>query len=94
MPGSETFNKALSSFTSEVAYKSAVRHLYDLGFTPPEIVKKVDYPVSEEKVRQVIDDYIEEKKKEASSGASYEFVERYDNLGRKSLIKVKKKQAT
>ena len=81
------FGQALSSMVNNYAYGDAVRHLYDNGLSAEEIYKKLDYPVSLEKIRKVISDY---EKKKASDDFGYEYVTRYDQYGRKSFIKVKK----
>ena len=67
------------------AYGDAVRHLHDNGLTAEEIHKKLDYPVSVEKIQAVINDY---EKKKSSSDYEYEYIQQQDKYGRKSYIKV------
>ena len=40
------FKEALADFAFDVAAGSAIRHLYELGYTEEEIAKRLDYPVS------------------------------------------------
>lgn len=58
--GSETFNKALSNMTGEIAYKAAVRHLVDIGYSMKEIEKQLTYPVPFEKIRDCAYEYMRE----------------------------------
>lgn len=81
------FKQALSSMVTNAAYGDAVRHMHDIGMSVEEIHKRLDYPVSIEKIEAVISDY--EKKKE-SGGSEYQFIEQQDELGRRSFIRVKK----
>lgn len=77
------FTDALSNFTTEVAYKDSIRHLYDRGLSTDEIIKQCAYPVTEEIVTKVIKDYEITKSKPKSH-----FVEDYDSFGRKTLRKI------
>ena len=83
------FQQALSSMVNNFAYGDAVRHLHDNGLTAEEIHKKLDYPVSVEKIQAVINDY---EKKKSSSDYEYEYIQQQDKYGRKSYIKVKKSE--
>ena len=82
------FEQALGNFTADVAYVKAVRHLYDLGMDIQEIKKECLYPVTEEKIEKVIEDYEKEKN---SAAPKSEFVQVTDKYGRKSFIKREKK---
>lgn len=86
MEENQYFQKALSNFTAEYAYAGAVRHLYDLGYSPEKIKEQVGYPVSIEKIEKVIADY--EKVKNSPEG-EYEYVQETDEWGRRSFRKVK-----
>lgn len=55
------FKEALASMATNMAYADAVRHLYDLGMKPEEIQKNMTYPVSIDKIENVIRKYEEEK---------------------------------
>jgi len=77
------FTDALSNFTTEVAYKDSIRHLYERGLNTDEIINQCSYPVTKEIVEKVISEY-ESKKSQPKS----HFVEDYDQFGRKSLRKV------
>lgn len=81
------FQKALSTLASNTAYGDAIRHMHDSGLTVEEIYEKLDYPVSIEKIKTVIDEY-EEKK--LSGETKYEYVMQQDKFGRRNFIKVKK----
>lgn len=56
--GSETFNRALSNMTGEIAYKAAVRHLVDIGYSMKEIEKQLTYPAPYEKIRECAYEYM------------------------------------
>lgn len=81
------FKQALASMTASVAYIDAVRHLYDKGYSVSEIKRNLSYPASEEQIEKAIDDY----KNELANGENqYEFVQKTDEYGRKSFVRVKK----
>jgi len=77
------FTDALSNFTTEVAYKDSIKRLYDKGLNISKIIENCTYPVTEEMVKNVIDEY-EEKKKMPPT----EYVEDIDNFGRKTFRKL------
>ena len=77
------FSSALSSFTTEVAYKESIRRLYDKGLSIDEIIKNCIYPVNENIVKSVIDEYESSKQKPKST-----YIEEYDQYGRKSFRKL------
>lgn len=81
------FQEALSAMVEKAAYVDAVRHLYDIGYSVTEIHENIGYPVSIEKIEKVIQDYEAEKN---SPDSQYKFVQRTDELGRRSFIRVKK----
>lgn len=87
MADNKYFQKALASMVEGAAYVDAIRHLHDAGLSIDAIKKQVNYPVSVEKIEQVIKDYEEEK---ASPESEYEFIQKTDAYGRRSFIKVKK----
>ncbi len=47
--GRQYFNQALSDFVNDAAYGGAIRHLASLGHTVGQIVKELDFPISEER---------------------------------------------
>lgn len=61
MDDQKYFREALASFTADMAYVRAVKHLHDNGLTPKEIKKNLLYPVSIEKIERVIQQYEAEK---------------------------------
>lgn len=77
------FTDALSNFTTEVAYKEAIKRLYDKGLDTDEIINQCLYPVSKEIVERVISEYNLSKSKPKSR-----FIEDYDQYGRKTLRKI------
>lgn len=81
------FIEALSSMVNNAAYGDAIKHMHDSGLSKEEIYEKLEYPVSIEKIEAYISDY---EKKKASEDSCYEYIERYDNYGKKSYIRVKK----
>ena len=81
------FQKALANFTAEFAYVGAVKHLHDLGMPPEKIREQLSYPVSLEKIQQVIRDYENDK---ANPEAAVDFVRDTDSFGRKSFRMVRK----
>lgn len=80
------FKQALSSFSADVAYADAIRHLYDKGLDTAQIKKQLSYPVSIDIIEKVIQDY-ETKKNTKTDNI---FVEDVDKYGRKSFRLVKK----
>lgn len=76
------FTDALANFTTEVAYKEAIRKLYKQGFSNDEIKKACTYPVTDAMIAHTIDEYEQKLKSPAS-----EYVEDYDKFGRKTLRK-------
>ena len=97
MAGSEIFNKALGNMTGEVAYKAAVRHLCDNGYSAREITQMLTYPVSYEKVQKAIYDYfldtkviLEHKPSEDICVQKTEYVLDEDSFGKKSYRRVVK----
>ena len=80
------FKKALSSFSADVAYADAIRHLYDKGMSAIHIKEHLSYPVSIDIIENVIQDY-EAKKNTKTDNI---FVQDVDKYGRKSFRLVKK----
>lgn len=52
------FQTALSDFTFEAACGGAIRHLADSGCTAKQIMEKLDYPISGERVRKALYKYL------------------------------------
>ncbi len=80
------FQTALANFTADVAYAADVKHLYDLGYTVERIHRVLTYPVPQERIQQVIDEYRALKN---SPEPEYEFVQDTDSFGRKSFRRVR-----
>jgi hypothetical protein len=86
---SDSFNRALSGMVSEVAYRRAVRHLFDSGLEVDEIVRALTYPAGRDQVEREIEAYIREKDAAEREG-DFEYVAVTDRYGRNSYIKRKK----
>ena len=87
------FNEALHNFTSDYAYGSRIRHLYERGYSAHGIKERLDYPIAYEAVFEYLRGYLIKSKKivfekcdipVCNSSASYET--KYDSYGRKSFI--------
>lgn len=48
------FEEALSDFTHDVASGGAIRHLVDLGYSTDQIMKRLDFPTSRERVEKMV----------------------------------------
>lgn len=83
------FQKALGDFTYDVACGAAIRHLHDIGFTPEEIEKRLDYPVSLEKINNTIRKYEEKKLRDEKQGGKTEFVQEMNEYGRITFRRIK-----
>ncbi len=77
------FQSALSNFTHEVASAGAIRHLADLGYTPEEIQKRLDYPTPLPRILETLEQYELDKQKKAQ-GTAYEIVREFDAFGKPS----------
>ena len=85
------FNEALKDMTFEYACGAAIRHLVELGLSPEEIKKRLDYPVSVEKIKGYIDkNLISGDGLENKPNDGYEMILEYDEYGRRSYRKIKK----
>ncbi len=51
---SDTFNKALQNMTVEFAGGGAVRHMADLGYNVDRIRESLDYPLSRDRIRDML----------------------------------------
>lgn len=54
------FENALSDFVYDVASGGAIRHLTDEGYSVDQIMERLDYPVSRERVEQTVYRYMTE----------------------------------
>lgn len=84
------FAEALADFISESAYKKAVLHLHQLGYSVPEIEKQLDYPVSRQRIAEVIEKY----EKERDSDRQYTYVQDVNPFGRKSFRRVENEKTS
>ena len=94
----EFFKNALSSFTGDVAYAGAVRHLAQKGMTLNEIKDNLTYPAPESKIREVLwQYYLDEKiicleKPENVPFVKSEFVKVTGAYGKSSFVKKEAKE--
>lgn len=85
------FQSALSDFAFDAACGGAIRHLADSGFTAKQIMERLDYPVSGERVRKALYRYLcdscvilEKSPEEELPEAKPEYVLEYDAYGKPS----------
>ena len=81
------FKEALIRYMSDISYGDAVRKLADQGMNIDEIMDNISSDVSRSKVQKYLDEY---NVKKQNGDLEYEYVERINEYGRKSFIKVKK----
>ena len=55
-PG-DSFNRALSDFTHDVASGGAIRHLVNHGYDAERIKREFNYPLTIDAIQKIIDDY-------------------------------------
>lgn len=86
------FEKSLSDFTTDFANGGAIRHLANHGFTVPQIMKQLDFPMSKDAVSNLVwKHYVETGKiclkKPESTGTidKITYVKDVDKYGRTSL---------
>lgn len=87
----DIFQSALSDFTFEAACGGAIRHLADSGCTAKQILERLDYPISGERVRKALyrhlcdtDVILEKSPEEGLPGAKPEYVIEYNSYGKPS----------
>lgn len=85
------FQKALSDFTFDVACGGAIRRLADSGYTWKQIMERLDYPVTEERVRNTLYRHLcdtgvilEKSPEEELPETKPEYVLEYDAYGKPS----------
>lgn len=91
MADSGAFQSALSDFTFETACGGAIRHLADSGCTAKQIMERLDYPISGERVRKALYRHLcdtgvilEKSPEEGLPGAKPEYVIEYNSYGKPS----------
>ena len=87
----DIFQKALSDFTFEAACGGAIRHLADSGCTVRQIMERLDYPISVERVRKAVYKHLcdtgvilEGSPEEGLPGAKTEYIVEYNSYGKPS----------
>lgn len=90
-PDRDVFQSALSDFTFDAACGGAIRHLADSGFTAKQIMERLDYPISGERVRKAIYKHfcdtcviLEKSPEEELPETKPEYVMEYDSYGKPS----------
>jgi len=93
MTGSDKdiFQNALSGFAFEAACGGAIRHLADIGCTAKQIMERLDYPISGERVRKALYKYLcdtcvilEKSPEEELPRKKPEYILEYDSYGKPS----------
>ena len=94
----DVFQSALSDFTFEAACGGAIRHLADSGYTARQIMERLDYPMSGERVRKALYKHLcdtgvilEKSPEEGLPEAKPEYVLEYNSYGKPSY---RRKSAT
>lgn len=89
------FKKTLADFTFQVASKGAICHLQDLGYTPREIQKKLDFPTPFERVQSAVWEHLLENGTILSEEPGCEtvvekarYVHEFDEYGKASFRRV------
>ena len=89
------FKQALTDFTIEFASGDAIRTLADKGYSVKKIKSKLDFPTSEDRIKEIVwKHYIDNKTiclkdpNEVSPQENYTFEKVYDSLGRPSFKQV------
>lgn len=93
---SNDFNKALGNFITDFAGGGAVRHLADEGYTISEIMDRLDYPMSKEKIGEIVWDHFLNQgviclKKPSDTIEKVSYVKEQDAYGRISMRRVVEK---
>lgn len=57
------FEDALHNFVQDFQYGGAVRHLVDRGYTVDQIVRSGEVSLPREKIEQIVEQYLRDKKK-------------------------------
>ena len=90
-PEQNAFQNALSDFTFEAACGGAIRHLADSGCTAKQIMERLDYPISGERVRKALYKYLcdtsvilEKSPEEELPEAKPEYIMEYNSYGKPS----------
>lgn len=77
MDNNKTFNKALNNFIKDFACGDDIRHLADRGYTVAGIAKEIDYPLTEDKIADIVwQHYIDTGKICTEEPAASDFIEK------------------
>lgn len=95
MSEQEYFKKALSDFAFDMASGGAIRHMADQGYSVKQIMERLDFPTSYEKVQRTVWEHLQHTGvlllEEPGNGKSFEntaFVKEYDKYGKPSFRRV------
>lgn len=90
-PDRDVFQNALSDFAFEAACGGAIRHLADNGLTAVQIMERLDYPISGERVRKALYKHLcdtnvilEKSPEERLPVAKAEYILEYNSYGKPS----------
>jgi hypothetical protein len=85
----EYFKDALKDFTFDMACGAAIRHLMELGYSEEEMLSRLDFPISAEKLHEAVIKYSKEAENgNDSSSDQYEMILEYDEYGHRSYRRV------
>ena len=95
MPEPDYFKNALSNFTFEAACGGAIRHLADLGFSVAQIMEKLQFPTSYERVQKAVWEHLintgvilPAQPGSGMAAPKAEFIKEYDKYGKVSFRKI------
>lgn len=95
MAEQEYFKKALANFTYDTVSGDAIRHMADLGYNIKQIMDRLDFPTSYEKVRHTVWEHLKntnvllsEVPGSKSLQETISFVKEYDKYGKPSFRRV------
>ncbi|MCI8924429.1 MAG: hypothetical protein HFI45_10640 [Lachnospiraceae bacterium] len=89
------FKNALSNFTFEAACGGAIRHLADLGCSVAQIMEKIQFPTSYERVQKAVWEHLINtgvillaQPGSGTAAPKAEFIKEYDKYGKVSFRKI------
>ena len=84
----EYYKDALKDFTFDMACGAAIRHLMELGYSEEEMLSRLDFPISAEKLHEAVVKYSKKAEEENDTSGKYEMVLEYDEYGHRSYRRV------
>ncbi len=98
MPERSFFQNALTNFTNEAANGGAIRHLTDMGYSTKQIMERLDFPASFERVQKEMWNRLIEtgilllEEPDGTTGKKVSYVREYNEYGRASFRRVSEPQ--